>query len=488
MAPFGDVGDGFTPQTDITLGGNEAELVILLTHLGRAEAACDRPDSALAVYGRAIACWERVRAWPADPVWREHRGTVSGSLFAHAVAARIEAPGGLDDAWDWAQRHKARTLRERMLGPGAAEGAEAAPGLVEFRRKVLGPGEVFLDLVEGDRLSVLFCVTPDTAFAATIPGRRDVEPRLRRLADVVRSPAVDDPGPAVRLAGDLVAAWPALARRLAADARAVWWCPDGSWHRLPAALLPWRGVLTRIPGAGVLARLHDLPLSATGSASILAVEGPDPEGGGPLPGAEREIAWLNARLRNVRSPVPPPAPDDALWGEVDVLHLAAHTLLDAHQPWQSGITLGPRPGDVLRAADVAVLDLSARLAVLAGCTTAGTRVVGGEGLVGLAGAFLAARAPTVLATLWPVDDAVAFRVTTTFYEGLADGLTAAAALARARRDCLMDPATSAPRHWAAFVLVGDGDVTVPLRRRAPRWPWAVLLVVLAGAAWFRARR
>ncbi len=473
------------PAVDLArAGGNDAELVVLLTHLGRAEAALDRPDSALAVYGRAIACWERVRARPDDPVWREHRGTVSASLFAHAVAARIEAPGGISGAWDWVQRHKALTLRERMLGPGAQDGADAAPGLAEFRRAVLDPGEVFLDLVEGDRLSVLFCVTPDTAFAATIPGRRDIEPRLRRLADVVRSQDIDDPGPAVRLAVDITRTWPARARRLAADARSVWWCPAGSWHRLPASLLPWRGTVIRIPCAGVLARLHDLP-PPTGSASILAVGGPDPAGGGLLPGAEREIAWLGARLRNVRSPAPPP--QDPLWSEVDVLHMAAHTLLDVHQPWQSGITLGPEPGDVLRAADVAALDLSARLAVLAGCTTAGTHVVGGEGLIGLAGAFLAARTPVVLATLWPVDDAVAFLVTTRFYEGLADGLTAAAALDQARHACCLDPATSAPRHWAAFVLVGDGDVTVPIERRVPRWPWAAVLIVLAVAAWFRAR-
>ncbi|MCP4574060.1 MAG: CHAT domain-containing protein [bacterium] len=462
--------------------GGEAELVVLLTHLARAEAALDRPDSALAVFGRAIANWERVRAWPTDPVWREHRGTVSGSLFANAAAVCMEAPGGLEAAWEWIQRYKARTLRERMLGPGAGGGAVAAPDLADFRRQVLKPDEVFLDLVEGDRLSVLFCVTRDTAFVAAIPGRREIEPRLRRLADVVRSPALDDPGPAVRLAGDLVAAWPASIRRLAADAGTVWWCPDGSWHRLPAALLPWRGASTRIPGAGVLARLRHEPPAATGPASILAVAGPDSGGGGPLPGAEQEIAWLTGQLRHVRTPV------EVEWAEAGVLHLAAHTMLHVHQPWLTGITLGPDPDDVLRAADVAALPLNARLAVLAGCTTAGTRVVGGEGLIGLAGGFLAANVPAVLATLWPVDDAVAFRVTTQFYEGLADGLTAAAALDRARHACFLDPETCAPRHWAAFVLVGDGDITVPLQRRSRRWPWAAALALFAIGAWIRARR
>jgi hypothetical protein len=237
----------------------------------------------------------------------------------------------------------------------------------------------------------------------------------------------------------------------------------------------------------VLARLRVLPAPAPGTAGILAVEGPDPAGG-PLPGAREEIAWLTGRLRDVHDPVPAPPPGDPAWSGADVLHLAAHTLLDVHQPWLTAVTLGPSPDEVLRAADAARLDLAARLVVLAGCTTAGERVVGGEGLIGLAGGFLAANVPAVLATLWPVDDAVAYRVTTRFYEELADGLSAAAALDRARRACRADAETAAPRHWAAFVLVGDGDVTVPVRRRAPRWPWAVGLLVLAAVVWLRARR
>lgn len=467
--------------------GSTAELVVLLTHLGRAELACGRPDSALAVFGRAIAGWERVRVWPADPVWREHRGTVAGSLFAHAVAARLAAPGGLAGAWEWAQRHKARTMQERMLGPGGEAASEPAPDLTAFRRQVLGPGEVFLDVVEGDRLGVVFCVTRDTAFAAPIPGRRRIAPRLRRLGNVVTSPALVEAGPAARLAAAAVEDWPAAARRLAESARTVWWCPDGSWHRLPAALLGWRGALTRVPAAGVLARLKESS-GTDDAATVLAVGGPGPDGEVLMPGAARELSWLRAKLHGVVTPDVPPDALDPLWGEADVLHLAAHTALDSRQPWQTGVTLGTGPDRVLRAADVAGLELRARLAVLAGCTTAGSRVVGGEGLIGLAGAFLAARTPAVLATLWPVDDAAAFRVTTAFYEGLADGLTAAAALDRARRDCLADPAFAAPRHWAAFVLVGDGDVTVPVRRRAARWPWALVLAGLAVLVAVRAKR
>lgn len=474
--------------TTARAAGNEAELVLLLTHLGRAEMARGRVDSALAVYSRAIACWERVRAWPTDPVWREHRGTIAGSLFAQAVAARLESGDDLGAAWSWAQRHKARTLQERMLGPGAESPAEATPELEVFRQEILRPDEVFLDLIEGERIGVLFCVTRDTAFAAVLPGRRATEPRLRRLADLVRSPAIADAEPALQLAGDVVTVWPEAARRLAAGATTVAWSPDGSWHQLPAALLRWPGALARVPSAGVLAHLHERSDPPLETASILAVNGLGPAGDEPLPGADREVAWLRSRLRGVLPRSASDKIDLALWAQADVLHVAAHTLLDVHQPWNTGIALGSGRGGLMKAADVAGLDLRAQLAVLAGCTTAGDQVVGGEGLIGLAGAFLAARTPAVLATLWPVDDAVTFRVTTAFYEGLADGLTVAEALNQARRDCLTSPLTGAPRHWAAFVLVGDGDLTVPVRRRTPRWPWAVGCGLLAVAALVRARR
>jgi tetratricopeptide (TPR) repeat protein len=468
--------------------GHEAESVLLLTQLGRAEVVLGRPTAALTVFEEAMATWERIRAYPADPVWREHRGTLAGSLFANAAAARLETPDGLNKAWAWSQRHKARTLRERMLGPGAEPAPPPPADLAHFRQTVLRPGEVLLDLVEGDRLSVLFCVARDTVLVARIPGRRDIGPALRRLNEVVRSATVDDPAVARRLARRLIASWPGEVRRLAASAHTVWWCPDGSWHRFPPALLDWRAVLARIPAAGVLERIRAVKRPAAPAGDILVVAGPDPETGGPLPGAAGETAWLAARFRDVRTDN---LPGEAIPGTLpgaDILHLAAHTLLDENQPWQTGIHLGAAPERILRAEEVADLSLEARLAVLAGCTTAGSRIVGGEGLIGLAGAFLAARTPTVLATLWPVDDGVAYRVMTSFYDGLADGLTTGAALSRARAACLSDPLTAAPRHWAAFVLVGEGDVTVPIRRRTPRWPWAVILLLLAVAAAARARR
>jgi hypothetical protein len=55
----------------------------------------------------------------------------------------------------------------------------------------------------------------------------------------------------------------------------------------------------------------------------------------------------------------------------------------------------------------------------------------------------------------------------------------AGALASAQGVVRSDPTTSAPYYWAGFIVIGDGDVRVPLRSR-PRWLWPS--VVGAGVA------
>ncbi|MFN2370299.1 MAG: CHAT domain-containing protein [Candidatus Krumholzibacteriia bacterium] len=477
--------------------GLDGVAILALTHLGRAHRLAARPDSAQAAFARAAAAWEDRRRRPDDPVWREHRGD-AGDLFAEAAAALLadtRQAGGVAAAFDLVQRGKARTLQERMLGPAARDAASPAPAtLAGLQAGILGEGEVLLDLAEGERTAVLFAVRRDTALAVLLPGRRALAGTLQLLGDAVTSPAVQDTAPVLALARAAVAAWPDAVWGMLAGARLVTWSPDGSWHRLPLALLldPAGGpALARVPSAAVLARTRAGARPADGGLRrILAVCGPDPAGPGTLPGADAETRRLAARYRGVRrvGVTGEPGFDPAAWQEADLLHLAAHTRLDPWQPWNTAITLGRQEGDCPRAADVAQLALDARLAVLSGCTTAGGRVVGGEGLVGLAGGFLAAGVPAVVATLWSVDDYAAARFMQPFYAALAEGRPVAEALAVARAICRADPATAAPRHWAGFVVVGDGTATVPLAPRPVRWPWAAGLLLLAGLAWLRSRR
>ncbi|MEU1406597.1 CHAT domain-containing protein [Streptomyces sp. NPDC005728] len=100
------------------------------------------------------------------------------------------------------------------------------------------------------------------------------------------------------------------------------------------------------------------------------------------------------------------------------VHVACHAYLNWFQPNYSAIPLAD--GDYLTAGELAGLDLSeARLVTLSACQS-GTSVsqhVPGE-YSGLAASLLSAGAPTVVATLWQVDDHASSLLMSRFYEEL----------------------------------------------------------------------
>ena len=116
--------------------------------------------------------------------------------------------------------------------------------------------------------------------------------------------------------------------------------------------------------------------------------------------------------------------------------------------------------DVLPIRDIA---LNARLVVLSACNTAKLGLATAtSGVQDLQTAFTVAGAPTLLASLWPIDSATARDIVVRFFTEWhsAQGSGAAEALARATRAYLAaaDAPHQHPRFWAPFVVLGNGDV------------------------------
>jgi CHAT domain-containing protein len=177
---------------------------------------------------------------------------------------------------------------------------------------------------------------------------------------------------------------------------------------------------------------------------------------------------VDLQIREVDSGVAEETFDVADLAPYKLLHLAAHANVNDQYPWQSSIRLASTGRvDRVSAADIATSRLRARLAVLAACESAGGRVLSGEGVLGLASAFISAGVPAVVATLWPVDDAQTARLMEHLYSGLAEGLNVATALQHARQSLRTAPGTRHPFFWAGYVLIGDGQIQVPLERRRP---------------------
>jgi CHAT domain-containing protein len=158
-------------------------------------------------------------------------------------------------------------------------------------------------------------------------------------------------------------------------------------------------------------------------------------------------------------------------GDYDVLHFATHGLIkqDVAGLTESALLLTPSGvGDkfddgVLTASKISRLPLNARLVVLSACNTAKYDIAQASlGVQDLQAAFTVAGAPTLLASLWPVDSPTARELVVDFFKEWRSLQTAGAAdaLSRATRSFLngADAAHQHPRFWAPFVVVGNGAV------------------------------
>jgi len=100
------------------------------------------------------------------------------------------------------------------------------------------------------------------------------------------------------------------------------------------------------------------------------------------------------------------------------------------------------------------LKTNAEMVVLSACTTALGEEVPGEGLVGLTRAFMYAGTPSVVASLWSVDDPATAKLMTSYYRYLKQGRDKAQALSLAKRE-LRRKGYYNPFYWAPFILHGE---------------------------------
>lgn len=151
-------------------------------------------------------------------------------------------------------------------------------------------------------------------------------------------------------------------------------------------------------------------------------------------------------------------------GEHAILHVATHGQLEANNPLFSAISLTPdvHTDGRLEVREVYKLDLhSTELVVLSACQTKMGEHSLGDDIIGLNRAFIYAGAPTVIASLWTVEDRATALLMTRFYTHLRSGESKAVALQKAQTDIRAE--YPHPYYWAAFVLTGDAGKTMAVR-------------------------
>jgi hypothetical protein len=104
-------------------------------------------------------------------------------------------------------------------------------------------------------------------------------------------------------------------------------------------------------------------------------------------------------------------------------------------------------------------------------------MIRGEGVQAFSRALLSAGSRATLTTLWRVADQPTTEFMKQFYNALGQGKTKAQALRLAKLRFLRSGGPLAhPRHWAAFVLNGEG-----LRPVTRAISWSILLMPLAAS-------
>jgi tetratricopeptide (TPR) repeat protein len=131
------------------------------------------------------------------------------------------------------------------------------------------------------------------------------------------------------------------------------------------------------------------------------------------------------------------------------IHIAAHGIFRADSPMFSSLRLGDT---WLNLFDIFNLHLGAELITLSACETGMSAVSEGDELLGLARGFLYAGTPSLVVSLWTVNDRSTAQLMRRFYEGLREGLGKAHALRQAILDLKKD--FPHPYYWAPFILLG----------------------------------
>ncbi len=369
-----------------------------------------------------------------------------------------------------------RTSFETVSHAGGMFTALAKPVRVEDVQPVLRSGEAIVMYTvasEPQRQNQnevrAYVVTRDTAQSVLLPiGAED----LRRSISVFRDQiSASNKGPGQgweptsrRLYDALMAPVVAVLPPQVTHLNLI---PEGEMHYLPFAAL--RDARRRF----VVERYS---LSATPSASIFRLarqRGQENKGRwrqvvaladptGKLPGTRREVRAIQAiKAIRVHDLVGARATEENLKlfaPTADILHFATHGYFNSRAPWSSALELY---GSNLSVAEIGQVGLDRPyLVVLSACETALqsgtlTDVPQGDEWVGMNQAFMAAGAPSVMSSLWPISDRASSKLVSQFYNALLDTESKANALAQVQRAFIKDASFSHPYYWAAFTLTGD---------------------------------
>jgi len=179
--------------------------------------------------------------------------------------------------------------------------------------------------------------------------------------------------------------------------------------------------------------------------------------------------------------------------DFDILHLAMHTIINDSLPMFSKLVFSKpdekfKEDGFLNTYEIYNMKLNARLAVLSACETGTGMLQKGEGVMSMARAFIYAGCPSIVMTLWKVEDKSGVKIMDDFYKYISKGKKKDVALRMAKLNHLetSDPLTAHPHYWLGYVNIGNPE---PLKSSSSRYLFIgiILIGILLAADYYRRR-
>jgi CHAT domain-containing protein len=138
-----------------------------------------------------------------------------------------------------------------------------------------------------------------------------------------------------------------------------------------------------------------------------------------------------------------------------------HTIIDDKNPMYTKLAFSQNKEDIensfLNTYEIYNMDINARMTVLSACNTGNGKLQKGEGIMSLARAFLFAGCPSIVMTLWAVEDNASGDLISSFYKYLSKGKSKDESLRLAKLDYIKnsDKTRVHPYFWSGYVNIGD---------------------------------
>lgn len=383
--------------------------------------------------------------------------------------------GKPEQALRWADYNRARTLSEGLALLSREHSSldskqnQLDPPPLDARAIARRAGGTLLFYWLGEKQSYLWAITPRTIQVFPLPASSEIETAAQHYRAMLSGPQdlleTEDGRALYRM---LIAPAQSLLEKNAK----VFVLPDGGLNNLnfETLVVPspqphyWIEDADVVNSSSLRVLAASIAGKGTGSRKLLlmgnsvAVSNDYPE----LPKAADQMASVakdfpaNEERVFQRERATPAAYLENHPEQFSHIHFVAHGTASRLSPLDSAIVLSKDPGNSdsfkLYARDIIQHHLRADLVTISACYGSGERAYSGEGLVGLAWAFLRAGARNVIAALWDVSDASTDQLMDRFYAELAKGSPPDGALRAAKLSLLKNSAFRSPFYWAAFQL------------------------------------